>query len=136
MDREATNKKRLMENKTSQNMEVDFETWLEETSDIRARLMAYGKTGKPLGIEAQSLDVLTAIEMTDEAARLVLDAEAHLTHQRELAMWAARKEHPELTSREREIVEKSAVRKVQLMVGGCEVTHKSCLSRYFNYRVQ
>ncbi len=111
-----------------------FDEWLEATSDLRGRLMAYGKTGKPSTDAARALDTLTAIEMTDEAARLRSEAEKHLSHQRELAMWAARKEHANLTSREREIVERSAVRNFQLMVDACDVTYKSCLSRYFNYK--
>ncbi len=113
-----------------------FTEWLEATSEIRARLMSYGKTGKPSDGAARALDALTAIEMTDEAARLRSEAESHLAHEREIAMWSARKDHSELTSREREIVERSAVRNVQLIVDACEVTYKSCLSRYFNYKGQ
>lgn len=80
------------------------------------------------------MDSLKAIEMTDEAARFLAEAESHLTHEKELAMWDSRKSHPELNSRERELVEKSKIRDVQLVVESCAITHRSCLSRYFNYK--
>ncbi len=116
------------------DLKQTFDEWIAATDVIRAQLREYGKTGKPADSDLRSLDALKAIEMTDTAARLLSEAERHLSHQRELAMWAARKENPELTSREREIVEKSKVRDAQLMVASCEITHKSCLSRYFQHK--
>lgn len=116
------------------NENQTFVEWIAATEKQRSKLMAYGKTGTPATEEGRAIDSLTAIEMTDEAARLRAEAEKHLSHERELAMWAVKKDHPELTSREREIVERSAVREMQLMVDSCEITYKSCLSRYFNYR--
>lgn len=116
------------------NDEQTFQQWIEATEAQRLRLMSYAQTGKPANEEGQALDSLVAIQMTDEAARLLAEAEKHLTFEREKAMWQARKDHEDLTSRERDLVEKSAVRKVQLMVEGCSITYKSCLSRYFNYR--
>lgn len=115
-------------------VEMSFKYWLDSTQTQRDRLIAYGQTGQAATAEGRALDSLVAIQMTDEAARILSEARAFLTHEKEKAMWDARKNHQELTSRERDLVEKNAVRDVQLLVDACEVTYKSCLSRYFNYK--
>lgn len=111
-----------------------FDQWLMRTQARRDYLMAYGKTGKPSTAEGRSLDSLTAIEKTDEAARILAEAESHLTFERSKAMLEVRKTHPDMNSRERELMEKSIVRDIQRVVDSCAITYKSCLSRYFNYK--
>ena len=111
-----------------------FIKWLDKTQEERDGLAAYGATGKPPTKEGQALDSLKAIEMTDAAARLRAEAEKHLTNEKSRAMFEVRKNNPDLNSREREAVVKSMVADVQLVVDACEITEKSCLSRYFNYK--
>lgn len=112
---------------------MTFDEWLTSTQARRDALTAYGKTGVPPGEEERALDSLRAIGFTHEAAEFLSQAGAHLKHLREKAMWAARKDHPELTSREREIVEKSAVRDIQQVVDACEIAWYSCKSRYYHH---
>ena len=113
---------------------AQFIEWLGATQEKRDGLADYGATGKPPTEEGRALDSLKAIEMTDEAARLLAQAEKFLTHEKSRAMLECRKNNPELNSRERESVEKSMVAEIKLVVDGCEITYKSCLSRYFNYK--
>lgn len=133
MARNAANRTAGSLERFSMGMET-LEVWLETTAQKRAQLMTYGQTGKPDTAEGRALDSMTAIQMTDEAARIRNEAICLLTKAREQAMWDARKKYPELNSRERERVEKSAVRQIQLLVDACEITYKSCLSRYFNLK--
>lgn len=113
---------------------MTFAEWLSATQERRDYLMAYGKTGTPSTEEGRALDSLTAITLTDEAARFLSEAESHLDHERSRAMLEVRRTNPGLNSRERELMEKSAVADVQLVVDACRITYKSCLSRYFNYK--
>lgn len=114
--------------------DLTLEQWIEKTATRRESLMAYGSTGKAGTAEGRALDSLVAIGMADEAARIEAEADSYLTLAREQAMWETRKKHPDLTSRERDLVEKSIVREVVLLVKSCEITYKSCLSRYFEYK--
>lgn len=116
------------------SMTPDFIGWLERTQAQRDSLTVYGQTGKPPTEEGRALDSLVAIKMSDEAARLLAEAEMHLTHEQEAAMWDTKRRYPDLNSRERELIEKSEVREVQLIVEAAKITYKSCVSRYFNYK--
>jgi hypothetical protein len=113
---------------------MTFDEWLEETDKQRALLTAYGQSGRTDSMEGRAIDSELAIKMTDESARILNEAENFLALAREKAMWAARKDHPELNSRERELVERAAVISIKRVVDSCAVTHKSCVSRYFNYK--
>lgn len=115
-------------------MTDQFKEWIRSTQSQRDALIVYSQTGKPPTEEGRAIDSLTAIKMTDEADRLLCEAEKFLSHERELAMWEAKKKHHELTSRERELIERSEVREAQMIVDSCKVTHRSCVNRYFNYR--
>jgi hypothetical protein len=115
-------------------MTHEFCQWLVRTEAQRDALITYGQSGT--SPEGKSLDSITAIKMADEADRLLCEAEKYLTHEKEIAMWETKKNHPDLNSRERELIERSAVREVQMVVDACRITHKSCVSRYFAYRAK
>ncbi len=107
---------------------MTFNEWLSETESERGRLIAFGK-----GIPS-SLDAGAAITASDEAARLLADAESFLTQAEAYAVLEMKKKYPDMSSRERAVMEKEAVRDIQLIVDACRITHKSCVSRYFNYK--
>lgn len=84
------------------------------------------------GSSGASLDQGKALEMEDAAARLLGEVESLLSFERARAMWHCKKNYGDtLNSRERDLIEKSYVRDVQLIVNDCQVTRESCKSRYF-----
>lgn len=117
-------------------MTEQFSEWLRSTQAQRDALIIYGQTGKPPTEEGRAIDSLTAIKMTDEADRILCEAEKFLSHEREITMWAVKNDakNSSLTSRERELIERSKVREAQMIVDSCRVTHRSCINRYFAYR--
>ena len=112
----------------------EFDKWLGDTSKSREKLRIYSQTGKPAEEAAQALDVLTALEATDKAARLRDAAEAHVIEQRAKIMFYVREKHPDLNSRERELVEKSLMLPYQTVLNDCETTFQGCKSRYFTHK--
>lgn len=115
-------------------MTPEFSAWLTETQEKREALIKYGQDG--VDPDGKSLDAIKAIKYSDEADRLLCEAEKHLSHEREVAMWSVKKDPKtsELNSREREIIERSAIREAQMIVDACRITKTSCVNRYFAYR--
>lgn len=109
-------------------MSKEFDEWLSLTEKDRTELIEYGKVG---GV---TLDPLKSIEKADATARLLAEAESFLSLEREKAMWDTRKKYPDLNSREREVIERSTIRGVQLIVDSLRICYQSCKSRYFAYR--
>ena len=108
--------------------ELDFSQWLSKTQERRDFLDRYGRTG-----EGSGQDMNKAIEYVHESEIYRDRAKDYLSLSRAQAMFKARREHEELTSREREIIEKDAIRHVQIIVDACETTLASCTKRYFTY---
>lgn len=101
------------------------ENWILQTGARRLELRSWGASGA-------SLDQGKALEMEDAAARLLGEAEGLLSFERARAMWHCKNNYGDtLNSRERDLIEKSCVRDVQLIVNDCQVTRESCKSRYF-----
>lgn len=112
-------------------MASDFDAWLTETQERRDNLVAYAQSGIPTDDSEQHVDVEMAIEACDQAGRLVLEAKRFLTQAEAQAVLAMKGKYPDLSSRERGIMEKDSVKDVQLVLDSCEITQRSCLSRVF-----
>jgi len=105
--------------------------WLESTSTRREELEAYALAPLPTDAGERHLDIEKAIQSADDSGRLLADAEQYLTHAKAQAMFAALKEHDDLTAKERELVIKDAVRQVQRLVDGLTVTSRTIHDRIF-----
>lgn len=109
---------------------MTFDEWLSSTQQNRDQLAYQGLKG--LGVSNSDM----AIELIHEAEKYRDQAKDFLIQAKALAMFAARRDHPELNSREREIVEKDAVRSIQIIVDACETTVSSLTKRYFSGRTR
>lgn len=101
------------------------EDWIVSTAAKRAELREWAASGK-------SQDPGLAMEMEHQAAVMLNEAEEHLAFERCRSMWFARKHYGELTSRERDLVEKSAIRQIQSVVNDCAISKETSRSRYFS----
>ena len=112
----------------------DVNAWCAKTQERRDYLTAYGKTGKPPASEDQTIDAIKCIGLEHEAAEFLSRAEQFLTQYEAGAMLEARKEYPDLNSRERGLVEAEKVAPIKFLVEGCKITKRSITSRYFSKR--
>ena len=112
-------------------MDLELSDWLEQTQERRDELAEYG--GSPLPIEPgqRHSEMEKAIAAADDADRLLADAESFLSQTREQAVFSIRERHPDLTSREREVLERARVREVQRLVDGAAATARTIRSRIF-----
>lgn len=112
-------------------MASDFDAWLAQTQTDRDMLIDYGQSAVPPDADMQSADVEIAIQCCDQAGRLVSEARRFLTQAEAQAVLVMKEKYPDLSSRERGIMEKDAVKDIQLVLDSCEITQRSCLSRVF-----
>ncbi len=110
---------------------LDLSSWLEATQARRDELDAYGRSALPTDLGERHLDLEKSIQNADDAGRLLADGEMYLTGEKAKAMFAALKEHDDLTAKEREIVIKADVAKVQRLVDGLAVTARTIHDRIF-----
>lgn len=110
---------------------LTFDEWLEQTQHKRDELAAYGLTPLPADVGERHLDIEKAIQNADDSGRLLADGEMYLTQAKATAMFAALKEHDDLTAKEREFVIKDAVSKIQRLVDGLAVTNRTIHDRIF-----
>lgn len=113
------------------NEELTLVEWLTSTQEKREELDTFGKSALPADAGERHVDMELSIQHSDDAGRLLADAKSYLTQAYAQAMFAARKEHPDLTAKEREIVIEDSVRHVQRLIDGICVTVKTLNNRIY-----
>ena len=111
--------------------DLTLSEWLTSTQERRDELDAYGKSPLPADAGERHADIEKAIQSADDSGRLLADAESYLTQAEALAVFSVRKDHPEITAREREIVARAVVRDVQRLVEGVRTTNRTINQRIF-----
>lgn len=111
--------------------ELTFEEWVESTQHRRDELDAYGRSPLPADVSERHQDIENAIRNCDDISRIKADAESLLSQAKAQAMFAAMRNHPDFTAKEREIVIKDSIRGLQRLVDGISVTHQTIKSRIF-----
>lgn len=106
---------------------MNFEEWLSNTQAKRDELTLAGKYG------SASHDINKAIEMIHEAENLRNEAESYLIQAKEQAMFQTRQKKPDLSNRERELIEKKEVLSFKAVFDACETTVSSLTRRYFSW---
>ena len=112
-------------------MDLSLSEWLEATATRRTELEAYALAPLPTDIGERHMDLEKSIQNADDAGRLLADGEMYLTGEKAKAMFAALKEHDDLTAKEREIVIKASVAQVQRLIDGLAVTARTIHDRIF-----
>lgn len=111
-------------------MELNLVEWLQATENRRADLESYGRSKLPFDIGERHVDMDKAIESTDDAGRLLADAESYLSHEKAQAMFDVLKDE-DLSAKEREIAIKDRVRMTQRIVDGIKVTVRTLNNRIY-----
>ena len=109
--------------------EIPFEDWLEQTQKKRDELAEYGRSPLPADASERHHDLDRSIQFSDDASRLLADADSYLSQADALAVFQARDKHPDLTAGERRVIAKNAVRDIQRLVAGLETTNRTIKSR-------
>lgn len=110
---------------------LSLEDWLISTQEKRDELDAYARSPLPKDISERHGDMDMAVRGSDDAGRLLADAEGFLTQYRAKAMFEALKKYSDLTSKEREFVVRDEVRMVQRLVDGMSVTYRLIHDRIY-----
>lgn len=104
-------------------MQEDLVEWLERTAPDLQRLIDIGKD------RDHSLDFI--IQAESDSANLLIDGELFLTQAQAQAVLSIRDKYPDLTSRERGVMERAEVAKLQRVVDGLQVVARTLASRRF-----
>lgn len=110
---------------------LNLSDWLISTQEKRDELDAYGKSPLPLDAGERHVEIERAIQNADDSGRLLADAESFLSQAKAQAVLAMIDKYPDLSSKEREIMVKDAVRGVQRLVDGISVTNRTINHRIF-----
>jgi hypothetical protein len=109
---------------------VTFDEWLAQTQDRRDELDAYARSPLPIGNDSHG-EINTLIAAEDDAQRLLADAQTFLTQATAQAVLRIKREYDENSADERRILVKDAVRSVQRIVDGIEVTARAMSNRRY-----
>lgn len=109
---------------------ISFDEWLSQTQARRDDLAEYARSPLPIGNDSHG-EVNTLIAAEDDAQRLLADAQTYLTQATAVAVLFIKGKYPENSADERRILVKDAVRDIQRLVDGIEVTARAMSSRRF-----
>lgn len=109
---------------------LTLEEWLDSTQQRREQLEAFCRTKMPIGISS-SEEMDEVIQATDDAGRLLADADGYLILETARSIFEVKKKHGDLAADERKQIVKDKVREVKRLVDGLSVTHTTLKSRLF-----
>lgn len=110
--------------------ELSFDDWITQTQARRDELADYARSPLPIGNDSRGeIDTLIAAE--DDAQRLLADAQTYLTQATAVAVLFIKGKYPENSADERRILVKDAVRDIQRLADGIEVTARAMSNRRY-----
>lgn len=111
--------------------EKDLIEWLQSTEELRAKLLAYGRSPIPTEAGDRQIDVSTALEHGQDAGDLLADAETFVLQAEAAAVLAVRRTHPELTASERKVLASLEASEVTRLRDGIAVLYRTIKDRRF-----
>lgn len=113
------------------DIERSFEEWLIAFNPRMAILYSYAKSNLPASPEERHGDIEKSIHHSDEAARLLADAESYLTQATAIAVMKWKRDDS-LNADERRAMVKDEVRKIKRLCDGLSVTERSIKDRIYS----
>lgn len=104
--------------------------WLESTQARRDELDAFVRSPLPIGNDSFG-DFNKLIANEDDANRLLADANTFLTQAQAQAVLSIKAKYPDNSADERKILIKDAIRDIQRLVDGIEVTARGISNRRY-----
>lgn len=111
------------------NTELTLLEWLEQTQPRRDELDTYARSAMPMDAVERHGDMGEVIRASDDAGRLLADAESYLSLEKAQALMGLMQD--DLNAKDRDIIMRSKVRGVQRLVDGLTVTVKSLNNRMY-----
>ena len=109
--------------------EITLDDWLQSTEERRNELAAYGKTPLPADVGERHADLDQAIRASDDAGRLLADAESFLAQHFAQSVLSMRERYPDLTAKEREAIVRAEVRDIQRIVDSLSISVRTIKNR-------
>lgn len=109
---------------------TSFPDWLTQTQARRDELDAYARSPLPIGNDSHG-EINTLIAAEDDAQRLLADAQTYLTQATAVAVLFIKGRYPDNSADERRILVKDAVRDIQRLTDGIEVTARAMSNRRY-----
>lgn len=110
--------------------DLTFIQWLEQTQARRDELDAYARSPLPIGNDAHG-EMNVLIENEDDAHRLLADAQTFVTQAQAQAILMIKAKYPDNSADERRVLVKDAIRDVQRLADGIEVTARGISNRRY-----
>lgn len=110
--------------------EISFEDWLFQSQARRDELAEFVRSPLPIGNDAAG-ELSTLILAEDDAQRMLADVHTFLTQAQAKAVLDIKTRYPENSADERRILVKDAIRDIQRLADGIEVTARGISNRRF-----
>ena len=111
--------------------ERSLESWITAFSPRFEALYAFAKSPLPVDVGERQVDIERAIHLGDECGRLLADCKSYLTQHTAQAVLSVKTTYDKLNADERKMLVKDAVRKIQRLVDGLEITERAIKERVY-----
>lgn len=111
-------------------VDIELSDWISQTQSRRDELSEFVRSPLPIGNDAYG-EISALILAEDDAQRMMADINTYVVQAQAQAVLAIKTKYPDNSADERKILVKDAIRDIQRLADGIEVTARGISNRRF-----